>query len=322
MDDPVNDLIVAILKLRRIRGKMVILCEGERTASDLRTPRSPQMYARQGQMPDASFYAGCIPRAWQNHRIPIFFNCGGRADVLRTFTGLLAAHHRAPEDSHLCPDKLYALIDLDVQVAQLPEFPQRPSGIATTEDLHAALYHRGKLRDDIAEQHRIFVTSLVHKEAFYLLPVVTPAVVDGVHGPPIFRGQPLRYLSLLHDAVADRLHHDGDLTRHIATVQGRLMRCSAGAALRCDDGASLTAAWQAAVEDRDREYTDLVETLLAVAKAKPVWQELCPPTYDGPPFPAATYREQLAFAIARRIAELTPSEHPLAALFAYLEPRR
>jgi hypothetical protein len=68
-----------ILKSRRILGKIVVLCEGERVPSGQRA--SLQTYARMESWGDAYFYRACIPSDWRDY-VPQFFNCGDRTDVL------------------------------------------------------------------------------------------------------------------------------------------------------------------------------------------------------------------------------------------------
>jgi hypothetical protein len=313
MDDPVQHLIHAIPTLRRIRGKMVILCEGGRADIDHRGPRSPQMYAHLAQMPDANFYENCLPRSWIHNR-PVFFNCGSRAEVFKVFGGLLAAHAEAPGDSYLTPGKLYALVDLDLQAETLPP----SSGVANTEDLHIRLYQNGELRPDIPADQRIFVTSLIHKEAFFLLPTLTDAILERPH-PPFFRDRPLTDLQALHQAIADRLPQDRNFAKNLPTALQRLSRFPAATALSCACGATLRDAWSRAQQDPQTSYDALVHTLLAVAGAKPIWSELGPSPPDSEAMHASDYRDQLALAIADAISRLTPEQHPLTALFRHLE---
>jgi hypothetical protein len=101
-----------ILKSSRIRNKIVVLCEGDIRQMEDRP--SPQTYKKMEQMSDANFYKACVPRDWRNSR-PEFFTCGDRDDVINTYFALHEYHQADPVNSFLSPDKLFALIDLDLQ---------------------------------------------------------------------------------------------------------------------------------------------------------------------------------------------------------------
>ena len=114
--------VQAIATSRRIRNKIVVLCEGERTPPETMGRRpSPQTYRRHEHWPDSSFYKKCIPRSWNNERLPCFFNCAGRSTVLKTFEELLLFHQQHPEHSYLDPDRLFALVDVDIKGDSLPQ---------------------------------------------------------------------------------------------------------------------------------------------------------------------------------------------------------
>lgn len=317
MMDEQQALVSAILRSPRVRNKLVVLCEGDPLPlEDGRAP-SPQMYRRLESTPDANFYKACVPKSWHGNRLPSFFNCGGRSQVLYAFEALLAAHHANPSESYLSPEKLYALVDLDLEAGRMPaDYPW-----STTEDIHAALYHDGALKTDPDERHRIWVTALIHKEAFFVLPGVEAAWVGGGTSP-YFRNAPLD-LRALHQAVADRLDGDADIARQLHVVDERLRRFAAGPHLQCSCGADLASSWRSLVERAsDHEYPGLVRTLFAVAKVKPLWSEIAPDPAQGLTFPAETFRDQLALNIARTLAKLEPEAHPLTSFFAWLRPRR
>jgi len=315
--DELQAQVEAILGSRRIKHRLVVLCEGDRLIPTDRAP-SPQMYRALEKTPDSNFYKACVPTDWHGSCLPHFFNCGGRAEVLRSFDALLEAHHERPEASYLSPDKLYALVDLDLQLGKLPNDYPWP----TTEEVHAALYEDGAVCAEPDARHRIWVTALVHKEAFFVL---SGAAASWAHGgvAPFFAGAPLE-LRALHAEVARRLESDPDFAQNLARAQGRLARFSAGARLDCSSSQALARSWQTqATNASDEDYEALLRALLAVAKVKPLWSKVVPdPRVGGMLLPDETFREQLALNIARSIAKLKPSAHPLAGLFAWLAPRR
>lgn len=313
MDDR-RALVTAILRTPAIRNRIVVLCEGDRLAVAGNHAPSPQMYSRLENTPDSSFYQACVPRCWCGQRLPRFFNCGGRSDVIHVFEALREAH-RADPGSYLDPDKLYAIVDLDLQAASMPDgYPW-----STTEDVHATLFDDGVLDDDTDDRHRIWVTAVIHKEAFFVLPKTRAAFADGV--TPYFRDAPLD-LRTLHVAASHRLAEDATPTGHLQLMSQRISRFAAGRRLSCASGEDLGTSWRAEAEHAsEEEYEALVRALLAVARIKPLWSEIVPdPRHDA--IPAESFREQLALNVARAIAELGPAAHPLASFFAWLDPRR
>ena len=156
--DEQEALVTAILALPRIRNRLVVLCEGDLIPLESRGARSPQMNGRLDQMPDSNFYKGCVPRDWHSHRLPQFFNCGGRSQVLYVYSRLIERHQMNPNSTYLTPEKLYALVDLDIQGDRMPEgYPWQ-----TSEDVHTALYQDGAINGVPDNDHRIWVLSLIH----------------------------------------------------------------------------------------------------------------------------------------------------------------
>jgi len=315
MDDR-RALVTAILRTPAIRNKIVVLCEGDRITVDGDHAPSPQMYSRLENTPDSSFYQQCVPRRWCGRQLPRFFNCGGRSDVIYTFDALRKAHRAHPAGSHLDPDKLYAIVDIDLQAAPMPDdYPW-----STTEDVHAALFEDGSLKADTDDRHRIWVTTVIHKEAFFVFPETVAALVEGV--TPYFRDSPLD-LRALHVAASHRLNEDAGPAGHLQLMSQRICRFAAGRRLSCVSGEDLGTSWRTdAQHASDEEYGALVRMLLAVARIKPLWSEVIPDPSGDTMLPPESYREQLALNVARAIAKLEPQAHPLASFFAWLGPRR
>ncbi len=314
--DELDAVVDAILRSPQINKKIVVLCEGDLPETSSRQRLSPQRYAQYERLPDANFYKACVPRNWHNSRTPAFFNCGGRTQVLYVYQALLAEHEKDPTNSYLSPEKLYALVDLDIQSATLPnDYPWK-----TTEELHAELYQDAAVKPALDERHRIWVTALVHKEAFFILPCTAAHFAEGVL--PYWNGVPFD-VRAIHAALAQRFVNDGDAQRHFEIVQTRLARFALGSRLDCTDVACLANSWlglaNAAAGD---EYESLARALLAIAKAKEVWKEIGPDPNDQITLSAEQFRDQLALKIAAAISMLEPSAHPLAGFFAWLKARR
>lgn len=313
MDSTLAAQARAILGSPRIRGKIVVLCEGDPLPLDpAGGPPSPQMYGRLEHTPDASFYAQCVPQDWQGWGLPRFFTCGGRSQVLEVFGELLTIHKRRPDESYLSPDKLFALVDLDLQNASLPAC----GPCATTEDAHALLYSDGLVRPDVAASQRIWVTALVHKEAFFVLP---GAEANWRDSPPYLDGAPL-VLRDLYAKIAEALPRDGDLLANLPALAERLQRFSAASWLDTASAEGLRGSWLAASQ-RGPE-PGLVRALLAVGKVKPFWLQIGPGPELERDLSPSQCREQLELNLARWIAERDPAEHPLAGFFAWLRSQR
>jgi len=311
--EEINRVVNAILRSPKIMNKIVILVEGDLPPPD-QGRLSPQEYAKYERFPDANFYKACVPRSWQNFRTPVFFNCGGRAEVLYAYESLLAEHATAPLDSYLSPEKLYALVDLDVQIKELPEgFRWK-----TTEEVHEALYADGALKMPVDADHRIWVTALVHKEAFFVMPSISDCLLDGVR--PFWNDKPLD-IREVHAELARTLAQVKDISENFDTVKTRMSRYSAGTRLACTDAACLGQSWldQAQSANGD-DYEVLARALLSVAKAKTIWEQIRPdPACEQRP---ENFRDQLALKIGAVISMLEPSAHPLAGFFGWLENRR
>lgn len=190
-----------IMQSRRIQGKIVILCEGGNT--DVLTQRpSPSAYRQLEKLPDASFYKACVPQWWQTAR-PEFFNCGDKENVLQTYFKLHEMHENERNDSYLNKDKLFAIIDLDLQPAKiLNNYP-----INNTEELFKTLYQKNELQADKIMPHSIFITGLIYKEAYFLVPDLQ-TVFDNFSMTAHFNNEVLQleklYLLMINSLIDDK----------------------------------------------------------------------------------------------------------------------
>ncbi len=262
MMDAVDTIVRTILRSPQIKNKIVLLCEGDFPNAQDQLHLSPQRYARYERLPDANFYKACVPRNWHNSRTPTFFNCGGRTQVLDVYQALHVVHLQDPANSYLDPEKLYAMLDLDIQKAALPEGYRWKD----TEELHSELYDDGGVKARIDDGHRIWVTALVHKEAFFILPSTFSALMDGVR--PYWNGA-LIDAKALHVVLARQIALDEDVLRHFDIVKARLARFHAGSQLACTDAANVANSWIDAARTADDDaYASQIKALLSVAKTK------------------------------------------------------
>jgi hypothetical protein len=271
-----------ILADRRIKNKIVILCEGGRYSGNERL--SVQSYGRMEELPDANFYNACIPSYWRTGR-PQFFNCGDRHDTLSTYFKLLELHSLNLKLSYLSPNFLFALVDIDLHTAKIED---KEYGFADTEEIFHDLYLDLKIQPDKLPQHRIWVTGLMHKEAYFLNPDLQ-SIFDEYQIPIEYRENQIDLDSVYRDIIKD-LERDPDLCQHFTKAVKRICHCGN---LNLQNPQLLAASWQQLYDLPEQIETELIFALLAISKSKPYWQNVMA---NSP----ARQREALSLQIARR----------------------
>jgi len=281
-----------ILKQSKIRNKIVVLCEGEIEKDQGRL--SPQSYGKMEEMPDSNFYKACVPSRWRQYR-PQFFNCGDRKDVIDSYFTLLELHAEDSGRSYLDPNKLFAIVDLDLQIQTIDSASY---SFADTEDIFHNLYEKFKVKDENTALHRIWVTGLIHKEAYFLIPELQ-SVFDNCYTSPIYKGNSI-ILEDIYIDMADKMSIDLDFQNNSARGFNRISCCSG---LDCSEIDKLQDSWkdqfQKAVHDTRKD--ELVFALLTIKKAKDYWNQIQPPSdWTCPP---EVFREQLSLEIGRFYSE-------------------
>jgi hypothetical protein len=271
-----------ILGERRIKNKIVILCEGGRYNG--RERLSPQSYRRMEELPDSNFYSACIPSYWREGR-PKFFNCGDRHDTLSTYFKLLELHDHEPGLSYLSPELLFALVDIDLHTAKIED---KEYGFADTEEIFHDLYVDLKIQPAQLSQHRIWVTGLMHKEAYFINPTLQ-SIFDEYEIPVEYKGNSISLDSVYRDMVKD-LEQDPDLCQHFTKAIRRIRHCNK---LNLQNPQLLAESLQASYDFQGKLETELIFALLAITKSKPYWQKFMA---NSPPH----QREALSLQIARR----------------------
>lgn len=283
-----------ILKQRRILNKIVILCEGP-ISNENQGRLSPQSYSKMEQMPDANFYNACVPKNWRQYR-PQFFNCGDRKDVIDTYFNLLELHNKNINNSYLTPEKLFAIIDLDIQIQNIAN--NYDYKFSDTEEIFTHLYEKARVKEQNVKEHRIWVTGLIHKEAYFLIPELQ-SVFDTSLNTPSYDGNML-CLEKIYLEMADDVIHDADLQNNLAKVSNRISYCTG---LDCSEIQKLCNSWKSefkACNDELRK-NDLIYGLLTLKKAKNYWKQIQAPA-DWSSTPEA-FKDQLLLGIAKFYAE-------------------
>ena len=283
-----------ILKQRRILNKFVILCEGEIEKKVSGRP-SPQSYKRMEQLPDANFYNACVPSNWKQYR-PQFFNCGDRKDVIDTYFSLLELHYKDTKNSYLIPDKLFAIVDLDIQIKNITN--EYDYQFSDTEEIFQHLYDKSIVNEKNFKKHRIWVTGLIHKEAYFITPELQE-VIDIYLNTPIYQGDKLS-LNRIYSEMVDDIIHDVDLQNHLAKVSNRIDYCTG---LDCSGIKELCNSWKSEFKacKNESQRNELIYSLLTVRKAKYYWNQIQPPA-DLDILPER-FREQLSLEIAKFYSE-------------------
>lgn len=276
-----------IIESRRILNKIVVLCEGDIPKIEGRL--SPQAYNSMEKMPDANFYNTCVPTWWIRDR-PRFFNCGDRQDVLNTFFSILDLHNRNSINSYLNPNKLFAIVDLDLQVANIKSDYTFPD----TDSIFYNLYEQAIVNEENCKNHRIWVTGLVHKEAYFLAPDVQ-SVLDDYLITPIYNTAPIEVEQIYIDMI-NSLHEDIDLQNNLKKTFKRISYCSN---LNFDNISDFQYSWKLNFQNNQNssEKSQLILALLTIAKAKKYWNKIQPP--QDWTSPLHTFREQLSQEIGK-----------------------
>ncbi|WP_293149452.1 MULTISPECIES: hypothetical protein [unclassified Microcoleus] len=246
-----------ILESRRIKNKIVVLCEG--VISTIDGIKSPQAYKNMEKMPDANFYNACVPKWWTQQR-PQFFNCGDRATVINTYLNLLTLHEQDTTNSYLDPDRLFAMIDLDLHLQEIDNY-----SFPDTEAIFCNLYEKSQVKAQNAKQHRIWITGLIHKEAYFITPELQ-SIFDDYPNSPMYQDNPVQLNSIYMD-MGDKISSDPDLKNNL-NIQRSLQRINH--CLNCTDLDKLQDSWKTEFQntsDETRKH-QLIRALLTIKKVK------------------------------------------------------
>ena len=276
-----------IINSRRAQNKIVILCEGNIHADEGKA--SPSSYRQLEKLPDANFYKACIPVWWKQKR-PKFFICGDRQDVINTYFELQKMHSQPRNDSYLNKDKLFAIIDLDLPLCKFDDsYP-----ITDSEALFYRLYQQGQINQQAILEKSIFITGLIYKEAYFLIPDLQPLFDD--YSPVVhFNNVPIN-LKAVYRAMAHKLINDGNLMQpdQFKRACERIQHCQQ---LNFNSLNDLQQSWLTAFDTADKSTQQiLIYATLTIHQVKDYWKAVTP--HEEGIILAESFKEQLILKIA------------------------
>lgn len=257
--EELNEHCQTILNSRRIKNKVVILCEGK-ILENRTERRSPALYRKLEKMPDSSFYKACVPDFWKDKPKPEFFNCGSRQNVIDTYFELLEQNEKQNFNTYLDSNKLFAFVDLDIQNL---DFSEKVEHLNKTEDIFNMLYENGKTKKEVKTS--IWTTGLIHKESYYFLPELQN--VYNSFPKTLFKDKIFNFKDVYNEMI-NGIDSDQDLKSHFENVKNRVAFCSN---LNLNSIQDLKISFETQVSNFNNTKEDLF-ALLMLTKAKPCWE--------------------------------------------------
>jgi hypothetical protein len=285
-----------------IRNRIVILCEGD-TKPFKSTERAKSIKEVAEETQDSAFYYRAVPEWWKTTRKlePSFYVCGTQGNVIKAYFYLKQKHQQQPQNSYLNSNKLFALLDIDLQKTKLPN----DYSFKNLEEVYNDLYLNGKVNPDTANNHKIWVTGLLHKEAYFLIPEIKELFNN--HQPePFFYNQPIKFEDI-YLAILNTMSNHTDIENNFNKAMKRIAYC--GLFNQYKTIVDFQKAWQNGFDNSktEEEKINLFYILLTVAKSKSVWEEIKPNAVD---IDIKNYRDELCFKIAHEFYAKQPRESP------------
>ena len=283
----------AIITLSERKHGIFILCEGNINEIKGRVDK----YRRLETFPDANFYKACIPTWWIEKR-PTFVPCGDRKDVIDSYFSL--------RDLGFNVEKIFALVDLDLQTYPLIDYH-----VPDTEALFSLCYQKGKFQKLETKKHKLFITGLIYKEAYFLIPDLQ-SLFDHYPTGILVNGKPLN-LASLYKTMAEALTPDKNLSANFGRACDRINHLEV---LDCSSLTGLQQSWLRAFQSASEpEKSQLIYALLTIHQVKTYWKSFKP--RDA--VPQERFEEQLTLAIGQFYAKQPrESEHHLPSFFNML----
>jgi hypothetical protein len=310
----IEDHCKKIIMTPRISKRFVILCEGDIPEGGF----SPSGYSKNiSKLPDANFYKSCIPHYWRN-RQPMFFNSGSRSEVIKTYQTISEIHSKHLSTSNLNPEKVFALLDIDLQSQPLENY-----AFVSIDEAFQDLFTQHQVNVDRLPQHKIWFTGFIHKEAYFLAPELQE-FFDRLEEEYqcVYQNSPLS-LSYVYQEMVKGIEQDQDIKTHWHRAAARISHCNT---LNLKTPQNLQQSWQnewiKITNDTDKA-NQLIYALLSVRKVKPYWEcihQAEEREQDNYEEAHRKFRDEISMKIAKEVyahQEGTPHQH-LACFFNHL----
>jgi hypothetical protein len=275
-----------ILKRAALDRQIVVLCEGfNDNLKELLKDPVPTIGENFADLyQDAAFYQRSIPKWCQDANI-VFYICGKQAQVIKAYF-YLRKKYKEKNDTRLDANKLFAWIDIDTQKHPLPEKEIYP--FKNLESIYTDLYINGKVNDKTAQNHKIWVTGLLHKEAYFIIPELQD----------LFNRHHFINLNDLYKDIAKSILHDKNfyplLTENFNSIKERIKHDSLLYTTQSVE--DFQEKWLdefSKINTTSIEKISFIKSLLIVAKSKTAWESIKSESAEH-----KTYRNQLSHKIA------------------------
>jgi hypothetical protein len=290
-----DQLLDDIARKFALNESIVVLCEGGKPMESTATALNIDEYAQQTQ--DSAFYYQAIPDWWRRAGKvdPNFYPCGSQQNVIKTYFRLREKFTGTKPP--IPTNKLFALIDIDLRHKKIPgEYP-----FSDLESIYQNLYQNGKVTDN-SQNHAIWVTGLLHKEAYFLIPELQDLFKH--HRPTPLYDNNLVDLASLYQKMALGINTQDDL-RNASTVSRALARIQHHGLSNSGSIEDFQKNWQdyfSHHQTTDEEKKALAYVLLTLAQSKPEWDRIKFSSSSVESTPAKVnknYRDQLCLKIAK-----------------------
>jgi len=304
-----------ILKNAAIDRQTIVLCEGfNQNLKEL--VKNPATLAENfvNEYQDAAFYQRSIPK-WCRDANIVFYVCGKQAKVIEAYFYLRKKYQekQAKNDRRFDVNKLFAWLDIDSQKHPLPKEEDYP--FSSLEAIYSDLYQNGLVNQKRVHNHNIWVTGLLHKEAYFLIPELQE-IFDQYHPTD---------LTDLHVKIAKSISWDKDfyklLTENFNLVKERINHHPLLYVTQSVE--EFQKIWLDEFSKQNITPLDknaLIEVLLIIAKSKTIWESI--QSDKGTKAKAhKDYRDQLTFKIANEFYAKQPRDslHHLPSFFNALK---
>ncbi|MTJ54131.1 hypothetical protein FJR38_16480 [Anabaena sp. UHCC 0253] len=155
---------------------------------------------------------------------------------------------------------MFAIVDIDLGSHNIDNYD-----FSNTEEIFSNLYQQGQVNEENAKNHRIWVTGLIHKESYFMIPELQE-IFNNQKNSPMYNGQSV-ILEDIYITMADAIINSNDLKNNLLKVSNRISHCLG---LDCTDLEKLRDSWKEQFENSPDEIrkNELIFALLMLKKVK------------------------------------------------------